>query len=94
MDQLKSIYNSPFKSSNSHPLHTYLTTIVSNEYRIYCKVLGCILICSTFAMHECLQETKEHGATIVSDIENQAKSEEREETKGISTVNKVLNSSH
>ena len=31
MNQLKSIYNSPFKSSHSHPIHTCLATIASNE---------------------------------------------------------------
>ena len=29
MNQLKSIYNSPFKSSHSHPIHTCLATIAS-----------------------------------------------------------------
>ena len=32
MNQLKSIYNGPFKSSHSHPIHTCLATIASNAY--------------------------------------------------------------
>ena len=31
MNQFKSVYNSPFKSSYSHPIHTCLETIASNE---------------------------------------------------------------
>ena len=31
MNQLKSIYNNPFKSLHSHPIHTCLATIASNE---------------------------------------------------------------
>ena len=31
MNQLKSIYNNPFKSSHSHPIHTCLATIASND---------------------------------------------------------------
>ena len=32
MNQLKSIYNSPFKNSHSHPIHICLATIASNEH--------------------------------------------------------------
>ena len=39
MNQLKSIYDSPFKSWHSHPIHTYLATIASNAL----KWLMCIL---------------------------------------------------
>ena len=31
MNQLKSIYNSPFKDSHSHPIHTFFLIIASNE---------------------------------------------------------------
>ena len=31
MNQLKSIYNSSFKISHSHPIQTCLATIVSND---------------------------------------------------------------
>ena len=55
--------------------------------------MHCLLICFKFAMHEYLQETKETGGNIVSGVENQDKSKEREEPKG-TTVDKVLNSSH
>ena len=41
-------------------------------------------------MHEYFQETKEKGGNIVSGVENEAKSKEREEPRGI-TVHKVLN---
>ena len=44
-------------------------------------------------MHEYFQESKEKGGNIVTGVENQAKSKEREEQKGI-TVDKVLNGSH
>ena len=33
MNQLKSIYNSPFKSYHSHPIHTCLATIASNVFQ-------------------------------------------------------------
>ena len=37
VNQLKSIYNSPFKSSHSHPIHTCLSTIASNDYITFLK---------------------------------------------------------
>ena len=39
MNQLKSIYNSPFKNSYSHPIHTCLATIPSNEAKWFGNVL-------------------------------------------------------
>ena len=41
MNQLKSIFNSPFKDSRSHPIHTYFPTIASND---------CSIRAVTFAM--------------------------------------------
>ena len=35
MHQLKSIYNSPFKDSHSHPIHTCFPMIASNELKLY-----------------------------------------------------------
>ena len=52
-----------------------------------------LLICFKFGLHEYLQETKENEGNIVTGVENQAKSKEREEPKGI-TGDKVLNGSH
>ena len=37
MNQLKSIYNYPFKSSHSHPIHTCLATIASNDSDVIMK---------------------------------------------------------
>ena len=34
MHQLKSFYNSTFKGSRSHPIHTRFARIASNEYSI------------------------------------------------------------
>ena len=31
MNQLKSVYNSPFKDPGSHPIHTHFAMISSNE---------------------------------------------------------------
>ena len=31
--QLKSVYNSPFKDSHSHPIHTCLSVIASNDVK-------------------------------------------------------------
>ena len=33
MNQLKYIYNSPFKDSHSHPIHTCFLKIASNEFK-------------------------------------------------------------
>ena len=40
MNQLKSVYNSPFKSSYSHPIHTCLATIASNVPSIISRGVG------------------------------------------------------
>ena len=45
MNHLKSIYNSPFKDSHSHPMHTYLPIIASNASGKFWKLLiltGCL----------------------------------------------------
>ena len=36
MNQLKSIYNGPFKDSHSHPIHTCFLIIASNGVGEYC----------------------------------------------------------
>ena len=38
MNQLKSIYNSLFKDSYSHPIHAYFPMIASNDYENYERV--------------------------------------------------------
>ena len=39
MHQLKSIYNSPFKDSYSHPIHTCFAMIASNETHYCCECI-------------------------------------------------------
>ena len=36
MHQLKSSYNSPFKDSHSHPIHTCFPMIANNEFQVLC----------------------------------------------------------
>ena len=40
MHQLKSIYDSPFKDSNSHPIHTCFPTIAINGQSKMCGLGG------------------------------------------------------
>ena len=45
MNQLKSIYNNPFKNSHSHPIHTCLAIIASNGSfgQNFCQIIVFLL---------------------------------------------------
>ena len=49
MNQLKSIYNSPFKNLHSHTIHTCLATIASNEIQPKLTERSTPLGCARFA---------------------------------------------
>ena len=70
MNQLKSIYNSPFKDSHSHPIHTCFLIIACNgtvsvvmresEESTPCLALACCLLLKV------LSETVQSGLVAVS----------------------------
>ena len=58
MNQLKSIYNSPFKSSHSPTIHTSLATIASNEKNLNQLELFIHFSFIIFASHNLVKSSK------------------------------------
>ena len=61
MNQLESIYNSPFKDSHSHPIHTHFRIIAGNDYLDFSSHATCDHTCPLLSFENFCYQAKTNG---------------------------------